>query len=283
MPIDIESAGEIQLLANARLAHAARRGQELADEIRAWLDAGSVRLPLSIAEDRQSWTLTWEIDPAPLEVWGFIFGDALHNLRSTLDNLLSFIARKEGITDRGTLRKVQFPIVTSKPDWERDKRHVAMLPESVQMAVELAQPFQLEGTDISPSMDLLALLQEFNNVDKHRLALSSGINPIEFSHEFAVQFEGGGSSVDGPPPIILNPAFESGIVALRWDTSPDRIATVTGKANWKAQVQITDHSGESRGVTDITAQILHYLPRVIDAVVGAWLSVGAVDLGQKVD
>ena len=99
----------------------------------------------------------------------------------------------------------------------------------------------------------------------------SGINPLQLSHDFAVEFEEDTPSLDGPPRITLDAAFENGVVALRWDTSPDRIATVKGKANWQAQVQVTDDRGESRGVTAVIAQVAHYLPQAIDAVVEAWL------------
>lgn len=270
MPVDTAIAAGAQLLANARLAHAARRGQELADEIRKWIDAESIRLPLAIAQDRLSWTLTWEIDPPPLDVWGFIFGDAIHNLRATLDNLLSYIAREEGITDRRVLRRVQFPIVASRHEWEAQRRHVTMLPDAVQVAVELLQPFQFEGSAFEPRSVLLALLQELNNVDKHRLALVSGINPLQLSHEFTTEFEVT-PRPGRPPRITVDAGFENGVVALSWDTSPDRIATVKGKAEWHAQVQVTDDGGESRGVTAVIGQVAHYLPQAIDAIVEAWL------------
>ena len=227
-----------------------------------------VELLSEIADDRLSWELRWRIAPIPLDVWGLIFGDAMHNLRSALDNLLSYIARAEDATPR-QLAVVQFPIVTDRAEWSESSRRVSMLPQRVREAIEAVQPFNREGSKIPPSADPLALISTFNNADKHRLAIMSTIRPQEFGHEFSVEFEES-VTVDGPPRTTVSADFFNGAIALHHETAPDRIVHVEGKLEFRVQVVVIDEAEVERGITQSISDLLTYLPQVLDYIIAAW-------------
>jgi hypothetical protein len=44
----------------------------------------------------------------PLERWGFMFADGVHNARAALDNAVVAIARAAGVVDEKALRTVKF-------------------------------------------------------------------------------------------------------------------------------------------------------------------------------
>lgn len=274
-PADVAEAAR---LASVRLEQVARCGQELADRISAWAATEPAKIEVSISEDRLSWEARWRIQPAPLEEWGLVFGDAVHNLRASLDNLLSYIARKHGATER-QLHLVQFPIVTERSKWSESQRRISMLPASVQLAVENLQPFNREGREVAPSADPLALIADFNNADKHRLAIVGTIQPQEFAHSFSVEFEDDPSAA-GPPRVTIDGRFEDGVRALFHDTSPDRIKKVKGDINVRVQVVVIDGWEVAHGVTQGLSGLLLYVPQVLDAVLSSWMAEAASDVKE---
>jgi hypothetical protein len=105
--------------------------------------------------------------PPPLEHWSLIAGDCIHNLRATLDNLVYAIAVKESGTDLPpNFNILQFPITGTPKEYAGQQRRIATLSANTQARIERAQPYNRSHTELPP---LLALLSEFDNVDKHRL------------------------------------------------------------------------------------------------------------------
>jgi hypothetical protein len=104
---------------------------------------------------------------------GLLVGDALHNLRSSLDHLAYLLALRGGGTIVG---RPEFPIFRSKADFHRiDKRSgqptgwsglrkVAAWPEGARKVAEELQPYRHENPDAHG----LWLLHELSNWDKHR-------------------------------------------------------------------------------------------------------------------
>ena len=221
-----------------------------------------------IADDRLSWELRWKLSSPPPDSWGFILGDAEHNLRAAMDNLLHFIAEREGATPT-QLRAVQFPVLSDPTNWEDTKRRrISMLPERVQLAVESVQPFNRPEAE-RPS-DGLAIMSSLNNSDKHRIALAGDISPQTLEHSFSVEFENGASDA-GPPRTTFHGGYivDGGLI-LEHDNAPDRIKAVSGHASYRAQVVIVDEWGNATGVTQLLAALLTYLPQVLDVVLSAW-------------
>lgn len=100
---------------------------------------------------------------------GIPAGDAVHNLRSSLDHLLCQLAILAG--NAAACDKTQFPIFAEDtPDnRKRIKRWIKHVSPAAQAVIESLQPYERRKTD--PFGDLLWMLSELDNIDKHRLLL----------------------------------------------------------------------------------------------------------------
>lgn len=254
--------------ARMRLAHVNLSGQQLADSIQAWMATDPIGGVTRVSDDRLSWELRWSVALPQFDSWGLMFGDAVHNLRSMLDNFVYLIAESEGASAK-ELKNVQFPVESDSERWAKvAKQRISMLPARVQNAIESVQPFQRPESE--QQSDGLAILSSFNNGDKHRIAIVDSIAPRTVEHEFQVQFEDG-ATVDGPPrtEFFAGP-FEDGALALRHETAPDRIKSVSGSGKFEALVVIADEWGNQHGITSVLAGLATYVPMVLDVVLVAW-------------
>lgn len=251
--------------ARFRLDHFERRGQELAASIGSWNAESPPRLRIKIAEDKLSWEGRWEISNSPFEQWALILSDATHQLRATLDNTLHFIAEQEGASPK-QLRDVQFPIIWEKANWKSASRWIAMLPGSVRELIEAIQPFQRDEAERRG--DLLWMLARFNNADKHRIILTSSLQPQSIVHQMIVEFED--DPTDQMPHIEITEKIEHGGLAVRHDTRPDRIRTVRGECQSEVRVTVLDDFGLEHGITTCLVAMRMYVELVLDQVLGAW-------------
>jgi hypothetical protein len=100
---------------------------------------------------------------------GLAIGDAVHNLRSSLDHLicqLAIAAGNEAVCDH-----TQFPIFAENTtdNKKRIKRWIRDISLPAQAAIKLLQPYERRKLD--PLSDPLWILSELDNIDKHRLLL----------------------------------------------------------------------------------------------------------------
>jgi hypothetical protein len=97
-------------------------------------------------------------EPLP-DHWTLVLGDAVQNIRSSLDHAVYAAAKGKGRT--------QFPIFEDPGDFQvKGRKDIATLPTPVRAIIEQAQPF---NTIIgNPSSDALAVLADLSNHDKHR-------------------------------------------------------------------------------------------------------------------
>jgi hypothetical protein len=105
---------------------------------------------------------------------GLYVGDAVHNLRTALDHLvcqLAIAARNPSACERET----QFPIYIDDTPNNRKAmdRRIQSISGPAQTAIKALQPYQRRPHD--PAADLLWMLSELDNIDKHRLLLV--VNP----------------------------------------------------------------------------------------------------------
>jgi hypothetical protein len=91
--------------------------------------------------------------------WPLVIGDAIQNIRSSLDHAVYTAAKGKGRT--------QFPIFEDPCDFQViGRKDITRLPAPIRAIIEQAQPF---NTIIGkPSSDALAVLADFSNHDKHR-------------------------------------------------------------------------------------------------------------------
>lgn len=99
------------------------------------------------------------------------FGDAIHQLRSSLDHI-AYQMVKAVTTDPDVLRKVDFPIFV-REDRFNESRTVKILERYLRLdqSAEIlgTQPYKRNPT--SPESEPLWILSELDNIDKHRTIL----------------------------------------------------------------------------------------------------------------
>jgi hypothetical protein len=134
-----------------------------------------------------------EADP-PVERWGAIIGDVVHNLRSALDHLVWQLTIANGYTPPNPIpaggkpgsewRRIHFPIYTFEkfdrypsgrripwrygwPGWSRKKVAGSLwgIRPDLRTVIQKLQPFNRRK---NPSKEPLAILDELWNTDKHR-------------------------------------------------------------------------------------------------------------------
>jgi hypothetical protein len=100
----------------------------------------------------------------PPRAWSAVLSDFANQLRATLDNLVSALARERGGDDS----RSSFPIATTPDEWKKAKSrgYLAGLSASDRAAIKAVQPFVRRNPD--PASDPLATLAWLSNRDKHR-------------------------------------------------------------------------------------------------------------------
>jgi hypothetical protein len=95
-------------------------------------------------------------------------GDAFHNLRSGLDHLIYAVAIHEidSTALPGLLKTFAFPICDTAHDFKSKFWRIAPLSDPVRTLIESLQPYNRPHPTFPP---LLAVLRDFDDIDKHRL------------------------------------------------------------------------------------------------------------------
>ena len=135
------------------------------------------------------------------------FGDAVHQLRSSLDHIVYALIHPL-TTDQKVLRKVDFPIYINENLFEASKGvgHLQRLLTPAQFTeIEQAQPYKRNPA--APEDDWLWVLSELDNIDKHRTILvvdpSLMTKRLLADGTFSVvkhRLEAGAQIFDVPPP-----------------------------------------------------------------------------------
>lgn len=154
----------------AKIDRAGQHIDALNDEIRAWAE----RDPYTVLSDPGGPALShraylkFRVVP-DTQRWGLLLGDAVHNLRSALDHLIYALAvRVSGLNPPPGWRRLAFPILDESKSWKgkRDRR-LKSLTAPMRAAIEAVQPYRFGPVD-SAHRDLLWMLSELDNADKHR-------------------------------------------------------------------------------------------------------------------
>jgi hypothetical protein len=152
--------------------------------------------------------LYWERYVDPPDRLGLIAGDAVHNLRSSLDHLVVALAQAGAACAGGTLTAeeeagLQFPVATTPQGFAAQvQRRLLHVDPRAQAVIEARQPYNNCGSG-DPKRSLLWQLSDRDNADKHRAltvaGLSTGIVSVNWPPELR-------QTPFSQPPVIGRPS-----------------------------------------------------------------------------
>jgi hypothetical protein len=228
-----------------KLARANSQVRTLADQISGWVSTNPIKTRCELREGRLGFRLIIEpfSEAAPLDDWGVLVGECVHNLRSSLDNLAFGLARLRQDPPTNPAA-VHFPIYQNKSAFgkrDRVRQSLDQMPTQAASLIELLQPFQRDRPEVegSPETDALALLQWLNNTDKHRVPSVVLVAPTEVHHSFSVEFHSEEHAHANVPPdaTVWFDTLQPGVVLVEQKTNQP-IAEVTANYHVEAIVAI---------------------------------------------
>ncbi len=253
--------------AQAKIGRAQQHGLELQARIVGWTASANPRPVATIATDRLSWEVRLSaFDPPPLSEWALILGDAVHNLRSALD-VLVWAHVDEGTLSERQARDIAFPIWSDASKWDDNSaRLLATVPAEIAQRIHGCQPFQRPEADRSG--DLLPLLAELDNRDKHRLSMTTvvQVNAAQFSH--SIEFHDSEAAArNSPPDVTVHVASLTSGALLLSGTTTDPIARLAGLSELHAHVGLDPGKGFI-GVVQLIDMLTNYTAQVVGYVTG---------------
>lgn len=177
----------------------------------------------------------------PIDEWNMQFGECIHNLRTSLDNFAFSLARLKQDPPANP-KQLSFPIFSKRFFFEKNKRKILeQFPLEIQLIIKKLQPFNRDGSKEfgNPEDDLLIILSELNNLDKHRIPSVVLITPQNIGFNATITFETEEALTANTPPdttVYIEP-LQSGKILFDHRTK-DPIKNVEGNFNIQAQVGI---------------------------------------------
>lgn len=192
----------------------------------------------------------------PPAVWGVLIGEAVHNLRSSLDHLAWALAHRPW-------RKTQFPMFMRAEDaWSREALSMVKgIPAKYVALMERAQPYNAKGP---PVEHVLAVLNHLSNHDKHRLLHTTILSIDTAAPEFVA-----GQGVAGIEAIALHfgELQDGAEVARVTILANDPAPVMEMKGEFALHVAFADTS--SRGQPVNGEPVIHVLVEILKYV--RWL------------
>jgi hypothetical protein len=141
--------------------------ETLKSEIGEWLDGKPYGVIKKFEPDSGRHSLVLEVRRAAnFERFALIAGDCAQNLRCALDHLVYALALESPNGMLAKPRILQFPLCDTSEDFNSQRRRIAALTQEAQKFIESKQPYNRGHAELPP---IMALLNAFNNIDKHRL------------------------------------------------------------------------------------------------------------------
>lgn len=163
--VNFTTRGELKL---ARAVHLAN---ELRGRIDEWSAAETlIARPHQVDERTVELRLILRREP-PIEEWGLILGDCLHNLRSMLDNVAWALATLDGAVPAQPTQ-VTFPVTDTETEWRKRIASLESIPPDLLDRVRHTQPWV---SGVSRADSRLGILHSLDITDKHRQLISSSV------------------------------------------------------------------------------------------------------------
>ncbi len=160
-----------------------RRAEELIEsvngEIGDFFNVHSDKIVVRRDADQLADRYIWNMTDSPPDHVALLVGDALHNLRSSLDHLVWALSEQSGHTIANQdARQISFPILTNPDSWDNVSAvKLQYVDPAAQVIIETLQPYNqtlrpllpYEATvEIGTDYDPLVVLHLWDIIDKHR-------------------------------------------------------------------------------------------------------------------
>jgi hypothetical protein len=236
-----------------KLARADFQVRTITDQISAWCSNNPIMARCELREGHLGYRVILEefTESPPLDEWGLLVGECIHNLRSALDNLVFALARLRHDPPRNP-GAIAFPIYQDRSQF---KKHglskLDQMSDSAAALIEQLQPFQRNRPEVegTPETDALVRLQWLNNHDKHRVPSVVLIAPLQLAHSWGVEFhsEEDARLNDPPDATVSFDPLEPGAVLLEYRTNQP----------------IKRAKGDLQGKAIVALQVLEKRPHVV--------------------
>jgi len=255
---------------NRRLRRAQDAMDLLDEQLRAWSTSRPYSVKTTVSDDRLSWSAVIRVhNEIDADGRGALFGRAIHDLRSALDNLAwGVVGALDAMPER--TNQVQFPVLLNGADWRRVRQGAfARLPDRVAETIRSYQPFTLpdHAAGFSVAQHPLAILHRYDIMDKHRASLQAG-NAVDWlSSAFEVEFEVQGSAEHNRTPLteFVDSLETSGTIEIRQSVR-DRISQVTGTYFVPYRLVVEHDSEGAVPLSSTPRELLRFVALVVGGV-----------------
>jgi hypothetical protein len=258
-----------------RVARAEQIGEELAARIGRWQNGADLRPIAAIAPDRLSFEVTLGVGVLPpYETWAHIFGEGVHHLRAALDNAVVQFALGTGAAEK-SVRKLQFPIIDAEKDWDSTAWQRTAVPDVLLSRIRAVQPWERARGGAPFEHDLLRLLRDLDNRDKHWVHAQATVLPLASENRSTMEFESAAAAAaEGPPQTeVFTPEMSDGALLLRCRTKSP-IVRVSGYQGVTMQVTVRAPGGTDLPICGILAALAFNTRLVLQ-----WLATGEAPTG----
>lgn len=252
----------------AKLNRADSKFLALKGSIEMWCNDNTLTLNSELRANRHGLNLVCNLRGVsiPLENWRLDFGEIIYTLRSALDNMIFYCAKRY-LDPPAKPRSLYFPIFTDALGFSKAaKETISQLEPEISELVEKMQPFHREKPDVegTPEFDPLVSLNFLSNLDKHRMPVPFLMPPKEITFNQACQFyTEADADANIPPNVIVHvDPLEHGKTVMEYITNCP-IKKAAGELHIKASVAI-DVNGIRRELFEVLAQLLWYTRLVIE-------------------
>jgi len=174
--------GDVPRSVQLKLGRVDKHMEALDESIKSFLGPRPYSASRVLERDGLDHVFLWDDYVEPPDDFGLIAGDAIHNLRSSLDHMAVELAWAGAKAHRVTMtakevQGIQFPIVLSEEDFKTQigRGRLKYVQPAAQAFIESTQPYRM--TPKMPAFSNLSLLGELDNADKHRLSTTAGLAP----------------------------------------------------------------------------------------------------------
>lgn len=250
-----------------RIQYTQREFRELILDINKVVNSGGVSLEYKISEDRLSYEVLLRINNSPdIDEWAHKTGNILHNLRSSLDNLIETLGAVPGSQVPRRPNMVHFPIAKTRAEWKSEKSRVSHLKMKYFNRIRDVQPFNRVENGGKLDDDGLLLLSILDNSSKHKIQLEAKVQLSSMNLDSAVKYDNDEEASKSVPPNIeiRNVTFKTGEVLMIHRGG--KIAKLEGKNTATFDIYLV-HDGKDYKLADLIANLAQYTQTLFDYVV----------------